>query len=79
MLASRKIVHPVLLDPTKAYREVQRVGVYPVATLADARGRVVWQGLTRLRGTFADACEAEIRKLLGLDETKDTGPALGDR
>ena len=65
MLRERKIKHPVLLDPTSAYRASLNVTVYPTATLLDASGHVVWQGQTYYRQAFADACEAQIRALLG--------------
>lgn len=64
MLANREATWPVLLDPTAAFRKAQGFGVYPVATLVDAKGVARWNGDTSLRKTFADACEAEIKKLI---------------
>lgn len=78
MLANREIKFPALLDPTKAFFKAQRVGAYPVATLVDASGTVVWQGHTALRKQFADACEVEIRTLLKLAPKKEAGPESTD-
>lgn len=78
MLATREVKFPALLDPTKAFYKAQQVGAYPIATLVDAAGRVVWQGRTAIRKRFADACEIEIERLLALKQGKETGPQSAD-
>ena len=63
LLQKRKIVYPVLLDPTEHYKDAWDVAVWPVATLLDEKGRVVWQGVTGLKG-FDTACEKQLEALL---------------
>ncbi len=63
MLRNRKIVHPVLLDPTGSSIKAVGLRAWPLATLLDSKGRVVWQGTTG-RTTFADACEKALDKLM---------------
>ena len=79
LLAERGIVHPLLLDPTEAYRESLPLAFWPTATLLDRDGRVIWQGVTYLK-TFGDACERQLEALLAPDAADrpnepDPGPA----
>ena len=78
LLADRKMVHPVLLDPTSAYREAQDLAVYPVGTLLDRDGRVIWQGRTQ-RKTFAAACEKQLEALFVESPRKEAGAGSGKR
>ena len=78
LLASRKMIHPVLLDPKRVYREATGLAVYPVATLLDRQGRVVWQGRTALR-SFDEACARQLEALMAGDSAKGAGPSRGSR
>ena len=72
MLGVRKIIHPVLLDPTESYTKSLGLRAWPLATLLDRKGRVVWQGPTD-RTIFADACETALEKLMDANPKKVPG------
>ena len=72
LLGSRKIIHPVLLDPAGAYHKSIGLEAWPLATLLDQEGRVVWQGATD-RKNFLDACGEALENLMRANPKKGVG------
>ena len=64
ILADRKIVFPLLLDPDSTHREATRIAIYPSVVLVDHAGKVAWEGDPYFRKQFADTCEKRIEALL---------------
>lgn len=78
LLASRKITYPLLYDPEETYLKSLGMAAFPIATLLNADGKVVWQAETG-HATFSAACEAEIKKLLRANPPKEAGPEEAPR
>ena len=72
LLGVRKIIHPLLLDPTSHYQKSLGLQAWPLATMLDRKGRVVWQGASD-RGTFAEACGKALEKLMQANPKKGVG------
>lgn len=78
MLRRRKIIYPVLRDPTGSYVKALGLRAWPLATLLDRKGRTVWQAETG-GARFSDACEAALEELMRANPKKEAGSDSGAR